>query len=280
MRVLIAGAGYVGTQLGLRLVRRGATVYALRRNPNGLPAPLQGLSADLAASDTLAQLPRDLTAVAYTAGADETSDAAYERAYVAGMRHLLAALDAQQLNPRRIVFSSSTAVYAQQNGEWVDEDAPAEATHFTGARVLEGERVLHASGRSTVALRFGGIYGPGRARLLDRIRQGQATYPPGSVRYVNRNHRDDCAAALEHLLALPHPDRVYIGTDGNPADQRAVVEWLANELGAPPPRPAASRPNPQRATSNKRYRNDRLRASGFCYTYPSFREGYAALFDR
>jgi nucleoside-diphosphate-sugar epimerase len=279
MRVLIAGAGYVGTQLGLRLVQRGATVFALRRNPSGLPAPLRGVRADLAVPETLEQLPRDLTAVAYTAGADETSDAAYERAYAAGLRHLLAALDQQQLSPHRIVFTSSTAVYAQQDGEWVDEETPAEATHFTGARVLEGERILRASGRPHVTLRLGGIYGPGRARLIDAVRRGEATYPPGPIRYVNRNHRDDCAAALEHLLDLSAPDHVYLGADGNPADQRTVVEWLANELGAPPPRARATPPNPRRASSNKRCRSDRLRASGFRFAYPSFREGYASLFE-
>ena len=280
MRVLIAGAGYVGTQLGLRLVRRGATVYALRRDPSGLPAPLHGLRADLTNYDTLDRLPRNLTAVAYTAGADESSDHAYERAYVAGVRHLLAALDAQQIAPRRIVFTSSTAVYAQQDGEWVDESSLADATHFTGARVLEAEGLLRTSGRSTVALRLGGIYGPGRARLIDTVRRGEATYVPGPPRYVNRNHRDDCAAALEHLLDLPDPAHVYIGADGNPADQRAVVEWLAAQLGAPPPRPATALNHARRGGSNKRCRSDRLQGSGFRFAYPSFREGYSELIER
>ncbi len=279
MRVLIVGAGYVGTALGVRLARRGATVFALRRDPSPVPEPLHSLRADLASPPTLTTLPRELTAVVYAVSADETSETAYERAYVVGLRNLLAALDAQQLAPERLVFVSSTAVYAQQAGEWVDEESPAAAHHFTGARLLEGEGIARQWRRCPIILRLGGIYGPGRARLVEAVRRGDATYPEGAPRFVNRNHRDDCAAALEHLLQLNRPDPLYVGSDGHPADQRTVLEWLAAQLGAPPPRARALPPSGRRAGSNKRCSSQRLQATGFRFTYPSFREGYASLLE-
>lgn len=277
MRVLVAGAGYVGGALARRLAEQRHEVFALKRRPTPLEGAVQGLVADLSRPETLRNLPDCLDAVVYAASPDATTDAAYHSAYVRGIRNLLAALAAQPPRTRRLVLTSSTAVYAQQAGEWVDETSPAQAEHFTGRRVREGEALWLGSGAQAVVLRLGGIYGPGRARLVEAVRRGEATYPPGPPRYVNRNHRDDCARALEHLLTLEAPEPLYLGTDGHPAAQREVVEWLAAALGAPSPQPGPGAPAPRRAETNKRCRSDRLQRTGFRFSYPSFREGYAAL---
>lgn len=278
MRVLIAGCGYVGQVLAAALAREGHEVIGLRRHPEGLPEGVHPLAADLTDPSSLAALPA-LDHVVYAASADERSDAGYAAAYVRGVEILLARLEATSPELRRILFVSSTGVYAQQDGSWVDEDSPTQPTHFTGRRLLEGEARVRASGRGIV-VRLAGIYGPGRTSLIERVRQGRATLPPGGPRYTNRIHRDDAAEALRVLLQAERPPEVVIGVDSDPAPLAEVYTWLARRLGVPGPRedPVAGEPPPA-PRSNKRCRNARLLASGVSLRHPSFREGYGALLE-
>jgi nucleoside-diphosphate-sugar epimerase len=275
-RVLIAGCGYVGSALGERLAAEGHEVWGLRRSGGGLPAAIRPVAADLTDPQTLRQLPPALEVVFYTAAPDRADDAAYRTVYVDGLRHLLAALVRQGQSPRRVLLTSSTAVYAQTDGAWVDEASPTEPQHFAGQRLLEGERLLLGGPFPATVLRLGGIYGPGRTGLIERVRQGLAACRAGPPVYVNRIHRDDAAAALRHLMTLAQPETLYLGVDHEPADLCDVLRWLASQLGAPPPRlePAADAP---RRRANKRCRNAKLLASGYVFRYPTFREGYGAL---
>jgi nucleoside-diphosphate-sugar epimerase len=279
-RILIAGCGYVGGALGQRLAAAGHEVWGIRRSPTGLPCGVRHVAADLTAPQTLRQLPPDLDVVFYTAAADGTDDAAYRAIYVDGLGYLLEALVNQRQSPRRVFFTSSTAVYAQAHGEWVDEASPTAPRHFTGRRVLEGEQLLLAGPFPATVLRLGGIYGPGRVGLIERVRQGLAACRDGAPVYVNRIHRDDCAGALHHLMTIPQPEALYIGVDHEPAEHCAVLRWLAAQLGAPPPRvEARSGAETRRQRTNKRCRNAKLVASGYTFRYPTFREGYAALLN-
>lgn len=277
-RALIAGCGDVGAALGLLLAADGWEVFGLRRHPDRVPPPIRGLPGDLAAPDTLAVIPDGIALVAYTAAADTFDDAAYRRAYVEGVRNVLAALRARRAPVPRLLFTSSTAVYGQTDGSWVDETSPTEPTGFSGRLVLEGERLALASGMAAVVLRLGGIYGPGRTRLIDRVRSGQATCVDGPPRWTNRIHRDDCADAAHHLLSLPDAAGLWLGVDDEPADECVVLEWLADRLGVSPPRRvAADSASQRRPQTNKRCANRKLAASGYRFRFPTFRAGYGAL---
>lgn len=282
MRILIAGCGYVGTALGEALAASGHEVFGLRRRVETLPAAILPVAADLSRPETLRAIPTGADLVFYTAAAGGGDDASYRAAYVDGLRNLLDALAAHP--PRLVLFTSSTGVYAQEDGEWVDEDSPAEPVHFSGRRLLEGERLLAASGIGAVVLRLGGIYGPGRTRLIDSVRGGRAQTKPGVPVYTNRIHRDDCVGALVHLAFAESPAPLYLGVDHEPAEESEVLRWLAARLGVPAPReakPAREEMPPgavaQRGRSNKRCRNARLEASGYQFRFPSFREGYEAV---
>jgi nucleoside-diphosphate-sugar epimerase len=276
--ILIAGCGYVGTALGISLATAGHVVWGLRRVAEGLPPSIRHLGANLTAPQTLHALPLGLDVVFYTAAPHSSDAAAYRAIYVDGLRHLLEALARQHQLPRRVFFTSSTAVYAQSTGEWVDETSPTEPQHFGGSRVLEGERIVLAGPFPATVLRLGGIYGPGRTSLIERVRQGLATCSDGPPLYTNRIHRDDCAGALHHLMTLPQPEALYVGVDHEPADHCDVLRWLAEQLGAPPPRvEAASGADTRRQRTNKRCRNAKLVASGYVFRYPTYREGYTAL---
>ena len=149
---------------------------------------MRPLAADLSDPMTLRSLPPGLDVVYFTAGAADGSEAAYRTAYVDGPRHLLEALQQQGQHPRRVVFTSSTGVYAQHCGEWVDEDSPTEPLHAGGRHLLAGERLFLDGAFPATVLRLApAIYGPGRTRLIDNLRQGKATYQDSPPVYLNLN---------------------------------------------------------------------------------------------
>ena len=274
MRVLICGCGYVGAALGLLLSADGHEVFGLRRNPSNLSPAIRPLAADLSEPLLPDVLPRDLDAAVYAVSPREGTDDAYRLAYADGPRNLLAALG-QSPSVRRLVFVSSTGVYGQTDGEWVDEDSPTEPQSSSGKRLLEGEGLVAGGPVPAVVLRLGGIYGPGREGAIERALEAP---PDGPPRYTNRIHRDDCAGALLHLLTLRNPEPLYLGVDNDPADRHTVAAWLHARLGTTPAKRPAP-PKTSRAQSNKRCSNERLLASGYAFRYPTFREGFAALLD-
>lgn len=278
MNILIAGCGYVGTALGSLLAAEGHAVWGLRRHPAVLPSGIGPLEADLTSADTLQRLPSAVDYVFYTAAPDTHNDAAYQAVYVDGLRNLLNALTLQQAHPRRIFLTSSTGVYGESSGAWVDETSSTQPAEFGGIRLLEGERLLLDGPFPATVLRLGGLYGPGRASLMEQVRRGQIAWDDESPVYFNRIHRDDAAGALRHLMMLPDPDPLYVGVDHEPTTLAVLLDWLADALGVPPTRPSeSSGARTPRHPANKRCRNAKLVASGYVFRYPTFREGYTAL---
>jgi nucleoside-diphosphate-sugar epimerase len=297
MTVLLAGCGDLGTEAGLRFAAAGHRVVGWRRSAEKLPAAIEGVGADLS-SGGLPPLPADTTAVVVALAADAPTEDAYRAAYVDGLANVLDAVLAAGRGPGsggpnsvgRVLFVSSTAVYGDAGGGWVDESTTATPGGFSGRILREAEELLHGRLRGTgirpVVLRLGGIYGPGRTRLIDQVRGGSATVPAGP-RFTNRIHRDDAAAAIVHLCSMdPSPGPLYLGVDNEPAELGEVQRFLAAELGLPRP-PSASRSGGSTAHGtaggepsrggNKRCSNALLRATGFEFEYPSFREGYRAI---
>jgi nucleoside-diphosphate-sugar epimerase len=259
-------------------------VWGLRRNAARLAPGVEPVIADLAKPESLTALPSGLDAVVYAAAPGAAArdasqrESAYREVYLDGLELLLRALVDQGGMPKRLIFVSSTAVYGQRRGEFVDEDSPTHPARGTGEILLAAERLALASEVSASVLRLGGIYGPSRTRLIDRVRNGKAVCRRGPAHYTNRIHRDDAAAALRHLLGVPELAPIYLGVDDMPADEADVLRWLAQELGADEPRMLSENEAPAlNRAGSKRCRNDRLKATGFEFEYPSFREGYGAL---
>lgn len=297
-RILIAGCGYLGTGLGKHLASAGHEVWGLRRRVELVPEPIHPIQADLQQVEALSQIPLGLDFIFYTAAADRSDDSAYRGAYVVGIAKLIEALQNQKQQPRRIFFTSSTAVYDQTGGEWVDEKSPTVPRDFAGNRLLEGEGLLIRGTFPATIVRLGGIYGPSRTRLIDQVRSRSALLTEGKVGYSNRIHQTDCVGVLRHLMLLQALEEVYLGVDHEPTEQNTVVRWLAHRMGVPEPVPRSSKgtdylPKAQDAStfrprgksapgferSNKRCRNDLLLRSGYSFVYPTFREGYAALLE-
>jgi nucleoside-diphosphate-sugar epimerase len=274
MTILLAGCGDLGTEAGLRLAAAGYRVVGWRRTPEKLPAAIEGSAADLSTAE-LPPVPADTTAVVVAVAADSPTEAAYRAAYVDGLSHVLDALERDGLTPRRVLFISSTAVYGDADGGWVDEGTTPAPGGFSGRILREAEELLtnrlRGTGTAPVVLRLGGIYGPGRTRLIDQVRGGTAVIP-AEPRYTNRIHRDDAAGAIVHLCTMAEdPAPVYLGVDDDPAELGDVLRFLASELGLEVP-PSGSAGEPR--GGNKRCSNALLRGTGFSLAYPTFREGY------
>ncbi len=280
-RVLIAGCGYVGQALGLGLRQSWHEVWGLRRDTSSLPKGIHPVAADLSRPETLEGLPANLDYVVYATAADASTEEAYQRAYVDGASNLATALRGQGQSLRRMFFVSSTAVYGQDGGDWVDETSPTEPRHFNGRILLQAERRLAEDPWPATVVRLGGIYGPTRTRGIRGIVSGDVTLHSGPPLYSNRIHRDDCAGALAHLLELDALGEeiadLYVGVDEDPAERNEVVRWLVEGLQLPEPTTSAQ-PSRGRGGS-KRCSSARLRASGYEFLYPSFREGYLSLLD-
>ena len=275
-RILIAGCGDVGTALGLSLAERGHDVFGARRSAHRLPEPLHPLPVDLTDARAIERAVPAVDAAVYAVAAGSRDEGAYRRAYVEGVSALLEVLEARAEPPRRVFFVSSTSVYGERGGEWIDETAPLAPRGFAGESLVAGERRMLASPIPATVVRFAGIYGPGRGWMIERARAGArcAGDPP---KFTNRIHRDDCAGVLAHLVELgDRCDDAYIGVDDAPVEECEVLEWLAARLRAPAPRRVRGDEAASRG-SGKRCSNARLRASGYRFRHPTFREGYAAV---
>lgn len=272
--ILIAGCGDLGTRAAQRLLAQGHQVWGLRRTPPPDDhSGLRWIAADMSDSASLAALPPGVTIVIFTATPDSRDEAAYRSAFVEGPAALLSALDSRVL--KRVVFVSSSAVYGDHGGEWVDEDTPEAPPGFNGRILLQAEKALRNPAFETVILRLAGIYGPGRLQLLKRLQEGRARVPRSAPHWSNRIHIDDAASAVAHLTALPDPQPVYLGADDTPLPLDTLYDHLASLLRAPavPSGPAPS------GIGSKRLCNARLRDSGLTLQWPDSREGYAALID-
>jgi nucleoside-diphosphate-sugar epimerase len=266
--ILIAGCGDVGNALATRLLAEGCAVWGVRRRIEALAPGVEPWRIDLTDTATFGAPPAAFDYMFYTASADRRDEAAYRAIYVDALGAILSALRAAGSPLRRVFFTSSTAVYGQSDGEWVDEDSPTEPSGFNGRVLLEAEEIVASAPEPGVNLRLSGIYGPGRTRLVQKVWNREAT---ATESWTNRIHVEDCAGALHHLMRMESPDRLYLGSDDEPVTTAEVVTWMSERLGAPTPPPAEIR------RANKRCRNARLRESGYVFEYPTFREGYPEI---
>ncbi|MDX1569049.1 MAG: SDR family oxidoreductase [Xanthomonadales bacterium] len=267
-RILIAGCGDVGTRLGRRLAARGDQVWGLCRNPGRLPDEINPQAGNLLEPGSLANLPEQWDALVYSAAPGARSEAGYRDIFLSGQRNL-----ASRVSARRTLFVSSTAVYGQDDGEWVDEASETQPTGFNGRILLEAEHLARELWEESVVVRFGGIYGPGRDRLIRSVRSGPTEVQSEPPHWTNRIHGDDCAAMLEFLLDMETPRPVWAGVDRCPAPRFEVLQWIAERLEVPGPVPV-SRPG---AGSSKRVRSDRVVEAGFRFAYPDYRAGYGSM---
>ncbi|QOR40649.1 NAD(P)H-binding protein [Billgrantia diversa] len=275
--ILILGCGDIGMVLGRELLEAGYHVIGARRSAAALEGTgIEPLALDLVDEDALSTLP-DADYVVYILSADRFDEAAYRTAYRDGLMAVLRTYEGRETAPERLFFVSSTSVYAQKEGEQVDEESPAEAAGFSGTVMREAEQALRESALAGTTVRFSGIYGPGRDRLIRQVLEGRIA-PKAPPMYSNRIHRDDCAGVLSHLIGLDMAgkplDDLYLASDCAAEPLHEVMLWLAGQLKVEPTEVIQA---PLRKRASKRCDNSRLLETGYVFRYPSYREGYAQV---
>lgn len=280
MHALIAGCGYLGRRVARMWLEQEDAVSALTRSSSRaaefVSAGIEPVVGDVTASTTLAALPA-ADVLLFAIGFDRSAAPSKQQVYVDGLRNTLRAMEGRV---GRVLYVSSTSVYGQSDGSWVDEDSPTEPTSEGGRICLEAEDLVREWSQRTnvsaLVLRLAGIYGPGRLLAkVDALRRGD---PFGGLpdAWLNLIHVDDAARVL---LAYSQP--VQTGTvlvcDDEPVPRRVFYSRLAEVLHAPPPTFDESLPGGRTDGLNKRCRNARLRREcGAVLKYPTSTTGLAA----
>lgn len=274
--VLIIGCGYAGRRIGRRLIERGCAVRGTTRSSVSAESlsrdGIEPLLCDLRTAEGFASFGSPDYAVLSAAPAGRDMGA-YQELFVDGFSRLLTYL---HFHPPRegLLYTSSVGVYAVNDGSAVDEAAPLGPSETPRVQALRAaESIVRDSGVPSIVYRLGGIYGPGRNRLRARSENILPVDEPG--KFINMIHVDDVSHSVEHLLERSDFEETYIGVDDEPIEQGRFVAWLQ---GGPDQNPASAAAG-SAAPRNKRCSNRKLKAAGYRFLYPTFREGYQRLFQ-
>ena len=264
-RLLIFGLGYTGAAIAEQARAAGFAIVATSRS--GAPGciPFDSADAEIGAA----------THILCTAAPDESGDPALHRYRIAAP------------SLKWIGYLSSTVVYGNRDGGWVDEDTPPAPTQARGQRRVEAENAWAALPCAVDIFRLAGIYGPGRS-AFDDLRTGRArrTIKPGHC--FGRIHRDDIADAVVAAMLQDRPSgrRILNLTDDEPSESAAVVTEAAALLGVEPPPPIAFADalpamSPMARSfwaENRKVACAKTKAAlGITWRYPTYREGLRAI---
>ena len=280
-RLFIFGFGYSARALCVRLQAQGWHVAGTIRRP-AERARLEALGVTpvpVGNQRELQRAVRDADSVLITAPPDPQG--------CPGLRALVPAMAQTGAFPDWIGYLSTTGVYGDRHGGWVNEQSRLAAQSTEGARRVGAERdwleVGRGMGLTVTVFRLPGIYGPGRS-ALDRLRAGEARRITAPGQVFSRIHVDDLAAGLEASIARPRAGSIYNLCDDEPCANGEVVAYAAALLSLPPPpevplAQAGLSPQGMRFyAESKRVSNARAKAElGWRPAYPTYREGLRAI---
>ena len=292
--VLVVGTGYLGQKVAQLSREQGAMVYATTRRKTRFEslseAGFHPVQYDWTDQTTYGNLPlsqlsasaRVVVSVSY----DRKSRISRYQSQVGGLRNLLEILPPDV----RICYISTTGVYHQIDGGWVDETSPTHPSRPGGRVHLQAEQLLHAMRPVSPwrVLRLAGIYGPGRVPRAADVIAGRPIASP-ELGFLNLIHVHDAARAIisawqsmrEPARALPAgmQARLYAVGDDSPVRRGDFYREIAKQCGSDPPRFTAPRPDApvqMRSDSNKRVWNRKLRRDLLSsLDFPDYRCGLA-----
>jgi nucleoside-diphosphate-sugar epimerase len=268
-RILIAGCGYVGEATADLFHSAGWNVEGWvhsKESKARLSAKPYSIGViDISQRSEVGKYGGAFDAVIHCASSRGGDAEAYRQIYLNGVRNLLEAF-----TETKILFTSSTSVYAQRDCSWVTEESETRPLRETSRILLEVEKLILEKGG--IVARLAGIYGPERSALLSKFLNGTATIDPKNDRFVNQVHRDDIASALFLLLnrEAHASGQIYNVVDDQPLLQIACYRWLAQRLNRPLPPTRKSEQPRKRGDTNKRVSNAKLHQLGWTLDYPTF----------
>ncbi len=281
-KITILGCGYLGKELARLSLSRGWLVSAFTRNPSTAEelresGVSQVVTGRLEERDWHAKLDPDQDYLVDCVGAASPGVDGYRKSYLEGLLSIRDWLHGGFKGA--FVFTSSTSVYPQTQGEVVDEESENEGVGERGRILLDAEREclsLNSDERRSFVLRLAGLYGPGRHLLIDKVRNGVPMSGNGN-RILNLIHRNDAALAIVSVLEASGrmQERIYNVCDNEGASRREIVGWIAGELGLPAP---SFEENDGEGVPNRKVSSKRLGDEiNWRPSYPSFRAAYQEM---
>lgn len=279
-RLLLLGCGDIGQRLAPLVGRLDFRATGVRRRKMEAGGTISYRQIDLLEPESTQKLllaearPWDVIVVTLTPMSFD--DEGYRLGYVEPVCNIITAYKGSGWQGL-VVFVSSTGVYGQNDGSEVDEQSDTQPLRFSGRRVLEAEALLRSSDLNCISVRFSGIYGPGRERLINKAAEKKWQYSD-QEQWTNRIHIDDCAGVIAHLIEQyleegPLPN-IVLASDSESVSSWNIKQWLAREQGVINSIEASTYCGPMR---NKICNNQLLRDSGYEFKYPTYREGYRAV---
>jgi len=268
-RILIAGCGYVGEATADLFHSDGWDVEGWVHSDESAARlsvkPYVIRVIDVSQRRDVAKRAGAFDAVIHCVSSGGGDAEAYREIYLNGARHLL-----ETFPKARVLFTSSTSVYAQRDGSRVTEESETKPLRETGRILLEVENSILAKGG--IIARLAAIYGPRRSALLSKFLNDTATIDPDKDRFVNQVHRNDIASALFLLLnrEAQTSAQIYNVVDDEPLLQSECYRWLAQRLNRSLPPTGKSEQPHKRGDTNKRVSNAKLHQLGWAPLYPTF----------
>ena len=290
MRKLIIGCGYLGERVARNWLDNGYETWVLTRSEERAArlaeSGLNPLIGDVLDLGSLQKFPQVET-ILFAVGFDRASKRSKRTVYVEGLRNVL---KENRGKFQRIVYISSTSVYGQDNGEFVDEFSAASPSEENGCICRDAEAVVSEPFRradqdartgEAVVLRLAGIYGPGRllAREQQLRRGGLLSGNPDA--WLNLIHVEDAVQAVLAAEDRGRAGETYLVCDDQPIRRREYYAALASQLGIVPPGfEEVAADAPERRRFNKRCVNRRMREE-LCVKLqsPTVIEGLRHLFE-
>ncbi len=276
-RGVVIGAGYTGARVAALLRARGDEVAVTRRTPERVEQAAVRTGARGVVIDLATATVEDLTALIADGGPGATVVVTASPSDVDGAAEERVAEAAARAGARRIVYVSSTGVYAAAHGEWVDEDFATAPVTASGRARLAAEHGIASGPVECVRLRAAGIHGPGRG-AVERMRAGTFRVVGDGDTHVSRVHVDDLAAAVVLCGDARECGPVYNVADDEPCTTNELVAEAVRTLGvAIPARVRLDEVGEDIAgmfTANRRVANGRLkRELGWVLKYPTWKTG-------
>lgn len=285
MRRLVIGCGYLGRRVADRWKQQGDEVHILTRSNDKAQQFAQagfrtivGDITDRASIQALASL-EQIDACLFAVGMDRKKYSSIHEVYVDGLRNVLNVFESGEM-PNRLIYISSTGVYGEFGGEWIDEESKTQPVREGGKACLEAEALLISRMAARVTLlRFAGIYGPERIPVLNMIRNGEYEKLSGSG-FLNLIHVDDGADLILGVADREDGIGCFCVSDGHPILRSEYYNFLAKQLGSPSISKKVEQAKGMTRSGSKRVSNQKIvQTLSFQFKYPSYQSGVQAAME-
>ena len=274
MKILLAGCGDIGQRVVTKLAP-SYQCFGLRRSAFVFSDQITSIVGDLTDQNRMRVVFEEkFDIVVATLTPSSRSEGAYKKAYVETSEALTAVINQAIYQPKLVIWISSTSVFGESASGWMDESSPARPTSFSGQALLNAEHNIGELRCKHIVLRFSGIYGPGRRRLISEVERGIGR-PAKPEYWTNRIHSEDCAGIIAYLvdacLADSPLESLYIATDCQPVTQHNLRKWLATKIDV------RLTEQPAKQGLTRCLSNKRLIQTGYQFLFPTYQEGYQSL---